>query len=40
MIDTCHMQTYGKIIITERYLPTHRKTIKNVQSMGGVAGGT
>jgi hypothetical protein len=33
------LQTYGKIIITERYLPHHRKTIKNAQQMGGVAGG-
>jgi len=32
------IQTYGKIIITEMYLPVHRKSIKPIDA-GGIAGG-
>ena len=32
-------KTYGRIIISERYVPLDKKTIKPVSSIGGVAGG-
>jgi hypothetical protein len=37
--DTIIAKTYGKIIISEAFIPNEAKTIKPVEDLGGQAGG-